>query len=123
MLAVPISFALGVGVVYGGRHEGRGSEIIDVSEFIGKKGFRAKGKRVSYYDVARVGFMPEPEEELEEETMVPAELEEEAVNEPAGEKSTGVEKDGGKRESIVADNGRINIDEPVLFDDDTLTLF
>lgn len=107
-------------VVYGGRHEGRGSEIIDVSEFIGKKGFRAKGKRVSYYDVERVEFMPEPEEEPEEETAVPAEIDEESVE--TAPETPSVADDAGK---IIAgeDNGQMDVDEPSLFDQDSLSLF
>ncbi len=41
-------------IMFGGRHEGRSNEIIEVAEFIGVKSFRAKGKRLSNYSVANV---------------------------------------------------------------------
>lgn len=57
-------------VTFGGRHEHRDPERIDVEEFIAKKGIQAKGKKVSGYDVASVKFI-EPivhEDDKEEES-------------------------------------------------------
>lgn len=57
-----------------GKNENREDEIIDVEQFIGKKSFKAKGKKVSAYEVGRVEFieplikeMPEPEPESKDE--------------------------------------------------------
>jgi topoisomerase IV subunit A len=41
-------------VLFGGKHKGRESEIIDVSEFIGVKSYKAKGKRLSNFVVEEV---------------------------------------------------------------------
>ncbi|MBP5505331.1 MAG: DNA gyrase/topoisomerase IV subunit A [Bacteroidales bacterium] len=51
-------------VTFKGKNASREPEILDVAEFIGKKGFKAKGRRVSTLDVAKVTFIepfPEPE--------------------------------------------------------------
>ena len=56
-------------VTFKGKNASREPEIIDVAEFIGKKGFKAKGRRVSTFDVAKVTFVepfPEPELSVEE---------------------------------------------------------
>lgn len=64
-------------ITFGGKHSSREKEIIDVSEFIGIKSFKAKGKRISNFDIKKVTEIeplkdegydePEP---LEEETFV-----------------------------------------------------
>lgn len=41
-------------VTFGGKYQGRPSEIIDASEFIGEKSFKARGKRISTYQVDRI---------------------------------------------------------------------
>jgi topoisomerase-4 subunit A len=41
-------------IEFGGRNKNRTNEIIEVAEFIGIKSFRAKGKRLSNYEVALV---------------------------------------------------------------------
>ena len=43
-------------VSFGGKHSSREPENIDVEEFIAVKGFKAKGKRVSTYQVKKVEF-------------------------------------------------------------------
>jgi len=53
-----------------GKNASRGVEIIDVAEFIAKKGLKAKGKRLSQYDIDTVEFIepiPVPELETEDE--------------------------------------------------------
>ena len=53
-------------VTFKGKNASRGVEIIDVAAFIGKKGLKAKGKRLSQYDVDTVEFIePLPVPELE----------------------------------------------------------
>ncbi|MBQ1964790.1 MAG: DNA gyrase/topoisomerase IV subunit A, partial [Tidjanibacter sp.] len=55
-------------VIYGGVHATKPADIIDVAEFIGVKGYKAKGKRVTTYEVEKLRFVPqhfapaEPEE-------------------------------------------------------------
>ena len=55
----------GLEVVYGGAHKMRPTDIIDVEQFIGVKSHRAKGKRVTTYEVAKLRFVdpvrPNPE--------------------------------------------------------------
>ena len=59
-------------IIFKGKHAKRPPEKIDVEEFIGAKSFRAKGKRLTTYEVASVRFieplekeLPEPEEDTE----------------------------------------------------------
>ena len=56
-------------VVFGGQHEQRATEMVDVDEFIAVKSHRAKGKRITTYEVATLRFIEpeEPEEELIDE--------------------------------------------------------
>lgn len=63
-------------IMFGGKHEGRSNEIIEVAEFIGVKSFRAKGKRLTNYSVANIRELepvvksevaPQPVEEEDEE--------------------------------------------------------
>ena len=57
-------------MTFKGKNASRGVEIIDVAGFIGKKGFKAKGKRLSQYDVDTVEFiepLPVPELEMDED--------------------------------------------------------
>lgn len=44
-------------IIFGGKNSNKENEIIDVETFIGKKGFKAKGKRVSGYEVKSVHFI------------------------------------------------------------------
>ena len=59
-----------IGVTFGGNDSFRESLIIDVEEFIGVKGFKAKGKRITTFETAEIKEIeplrfPEPEEEEE----------------------------------------------------------
>ena len=54
-------------ITYKGAHETRPNDRIEVDEFIGVKSHRAKGKRLSTYEVGGLRFIePEPTEEDEE---------------------------------------------------------
>ena len=51
---------------FGGRNKDRGSEIIEVADFIGIKSYKARGKRLTRYEVSLIKeleplFKPEPE--------------------------------------------------------------
>lgn len=65
-------------VVFGGQNESRPTEMVDVDEFIGIKSHRAKGKRITTYEVATLRFiepeLPEPEE-FDEEAAENADVE------------------------------------------------
>ncbi len=62
-------------VTYKGAHAARPADEIDVDSFIGVKSHRAKGKRITTYDVATLSFVEpeqsEPEPELEDEVEAP----------------------------------------------------
>ena len=67
-------------ISFGGKHAQREDEIIDVSEFIGVKSYKAKGKRLSNYEIEKINELepvipdeeePEEEESLEENDEVP----------------------------------------------------
>jgi topoisomerase-4 subunit A len=72
VLLTDVTYPL-VRVTYGGADEPRGSEDIDAEQFIGVKGFKAKGKRISTWQVGSIEELPpvrfpeEPQEPQEEE--------------------------------------------------------
>ena len=49
---------------FGGKHQKRSSETIDVEDFIGKKGFKAKGKKATTYEVASIKFIEPLEKDM-----------------------------------------------------------
>jgi len=63
-----------VEITFGGAHAHRLNELVDVAEFIGVKSFRARGKRVTTYEIEEVKFV-EPiikeEPAVQEESSVP----------------------------------------------------
>ena len=58
---------------FGGQHAQRPQEIIDVDEFIAVKSHRAKGKRLTTFEVAKLTFI-EPEESDEEPELIDDEM-------------------------------------------------
>ncbi|MCL2097142.1 MAG: DNA gyrase/topoisomerase IV subunit A [Bacteroidales bacterium] len=54
-------------ITFKGKHAKREPEYVDVEEFIGVKSFRAKGKRVTTYDVKTISFIEPLEKEVSEE--------------------------------------------------------
>ena len=54
-------------ITFGGQHEQRPVEMVDVDEFIAVKSHRAKGKRLTTYEVATLRFIEPEEPELEDE--------------------------------------------------------
>ena len=54
-------------IKFGGKHEKRPEEIIDVEQFIGKKGYKAKGKKATTFEVASIQFI----EPLQKEESMP----------------------------------------------------
>lgn len=53
-------------VAFAGQHKNRPREVIDATEFIGVKSFRARGKRISTYQIGQMAFLEIPAEDTEE---------------------------------------------------------
>lgn len=75
-------------ITFGGQHEQRPTEMVDVDEFIAIKSHRAKGKRLSTYEIATLRFIEpeEPEvedEELEDEPLMDEEMGEDVADDEA----------------------------------------
>lgn len=96
-------------ITFGGKNSGREDEAIDVEQFIAKKTFRAKGKKVSTFDVKKVTFIEPLEKEDPEEEPVPEEesVPEESVPE---EKALSEETPQPSPEAVWT-----NPEEPTLF--------
>jgi len=62
---------------FGGKNEGREPEVIEVNEFIGVKSYKAKGKRLSIYEISQINQL--------EPTVVDEEPEELPVEEKSNE--------------------------------------
>jgi topoisomerase-4 subunit A len=62
---------------FGGKNEGREPEIVDVDEFIGVKSYKAKGKRLSIYEISQINEL--------EPTVIDEEVEEVPAEEPSTE--------------------------------------
>ncbi len=71
-------------LVFGGKNEGREPEMIDVDEFIGVKSYKAKGKRLSIYEISQINELEpvvideeieEPEEEVKSNEIVIPDIE------------------------------------------------
>ena len=94
-------------VTYGGSDEFRGSEEIDAEQFITVKGFKAKGKRLSTYQIESI-------EELEP-VRFPEEPEEPDNPEDSDKSEIDVDPDTGKSEQQIRDEltGQLR-----LFDDE-----
>lgn len=98
-------------VTYGGADAGRGKEEIDAEDFVGVKGFKAKGKRISTFKIAQITELeplrfPEPEE-VEEDT----DEEETPDAQPKTEEENNLDPDAGKSKKQVIDeiNGQLNL--------------
>ena len=92
-------------MTYGGNDEFRGSEEIDVEQFIAVKGYKAKGKRLTTWQIASV-------EELEP-TRIPEPPSDEEF--ASSEEEEDLDPDAGKSEQQVRDEltGQLR-----LFDDE-----
>ena len=94
-------------VTYGGADEFREAEEIDAEQFIAVKGFKAKGKRLSTYQIESI-------EELEP-VRFPKEPEQQESPEDADDSDEDIDPDAGKSEQQVRDEltGQLR-----LFDDE-----
>ncbi|MFI3292407.1 MAG: DNA gyrase/topoisomerase IV subunit A [Rikenellaceae bacterium] len=79
-------------VEYQGAHASRPADELEVAEFVGVKSHRAKGKRITTYDVAKLHFIePEEVEELEDE-IEESEIENEENQKVAGDVEFSIER-------------------------------
>ena len=93
-------------ITFGGKHAKRENEAIDVEEFIGKKGFRAKGKRATAFEVESVKFIePLQKEEPEDENL---------PDSPVGDSDAQASAEGAPGEGF-APGSTVEFDEPTLF--------
>ena len=88
-------------VTFGGADAVRPPMEIDVESFIGVKGFKAKGKRVTTWQVAEVVELPPTREPMAEEPD----------EEPANEQPENLDPDAGKSQQQVIDEitGQLNL--------------
>ena len=96
-------------VTYGGADEFRGAEEIDAEQFVGVKGFKAKGKRLSTYQIESIEELPPvrlPEEPVEEEGEA-ATVGSDSVAAPSNE-----DPDAGKSQQQIIDEitGQLSLD-------------
>ena len=93
-------------ITFGGKHAKRENEAIDVEEFIGKKGFRAKGKRATAFEVESVKFIePLQKEEPEDENL---------PDNPSGDSDAQASAEVSSGEGF-APGSTVEFDEPTLF--------
>lgn len=113
-------------ITYQGAHASRPADRIDVDEFVGVKSHRAKGKRLTTYDVAALRFIePELPEEPDEpdgpddgsDDEDPVEVDMSAIELPAGELPA--EPSGGVELEIERARG----DADRMIDPEQLNLF
>ena len=105
-------------VTYKGAHATRPADEIDVDSFIGVKSHRAKGKRITTYDVATLSFVePEevvnPEGEIETEDMESIDLDQvsalETDNIELVETISNVVSMGASEDVVVIDSEQLNL--------------
>ena len=87
-------------LIFGGKNEGRETEVVDAENFIAKKGLAAKGKKCSPLELASVEFgepLHYPEDEVQtapEEEAAEAEVEEESAPIEQAQQATELLQDG-----------------------------
>lgn len=69
-------------IEFGGSHEDREKELIDAAEFIAVKSYKAKGKRISTYEIKTITELEPLVKEEEEEELLPTETTEQLPSEP-----------------------------------------
>ena len=82
-------------ITYGGADEFRGTEEVDVEQFIAVKGFKAKGKRLSTYQIESITEL--------EPTRFPEEQEVQDVPDNPDDSDEDLDPDAGKSEQQVID--------------------
>ena len=111
-------------IVYGGANASRPADEIDVDEFIGVKSHRAKGKRLTTYEVASLTFIEpelpeEPEEPQPGEDDEPAEV---GLDAMAGDGNT-PQTESGANGGVEFEIERAKGDADEVIDPEQLNLF
>lgn len=99
-------------ITYGGADAARGTEEIDAEQFVGVKGFKAKGKRLTTWTVDKIEELEPtrfPEEEKGDDESNEDDVQEE--NSAATEKEENLDPDAGKSQQQVIDEitGQLNL--------------
>ena len=99
-------------ITYGGADASRGTEEVDAEHFVGVKGFKAKGKRLTTWTVDKIEELEPtrfPEKEKEEDENSEDDLQEE--NPTMGNEEENLDPDAGKSQQQVIDEitGQLNL--------------
>jgi len=99
-------------ITYGGADAARGTEEIDAEQFVGVKGFKAKGKRLTTWTVDKIEELEPtrfPEEEKTDDESNEDDVQEE--NSTTAEKEENLDPDAGKSQQQVIDEitGQLNL--------------
>ena len=99
-------------ITYGGADASRGTEEVDAEQFVGVKGFKAKGKRLTTWTVDKIEELEPtrfPEKEKEEDENTEDDLQEE--NPTMGSEEENLDPDAGKSQQQVIDEitGQLNL--------------
>ena len=99
-------------ITYGGADAARGTEEIDAEQFVGVKGFKAKGKRLTTWTVDKIEELEPsrfPEKEKEEDENSEDDQQEE--NPTMGNEEENLDPDAGKSQQQVIDEitGQLNL--------------
>ena len=99
-------------ITYGGADASRGTEEVDAEQFVGVKGFKAKGKRLTTWTVDKIEELEPtrfPEKEREEDENSEDDLQEE--NPTTGNEEENLDPDAGKSQQQVIDEitGQLNL--------------
>ena len=91
-----------IDVVYGGADSARGHEEIDCEQFVGVKGFKAKGKRITTYNVDHIDEL-EPTRFPEEPEETPKNPSTDDDNDGSDGETENLDPDAGKSQQQVID--------------------
>ena len=91
-----------IDVVYGGADSARGHEEIDCEQFVGVKGFKAKGKRITTYNVDHIDEL-EPTRFPEEPEETPKNSSTDDDNDDSDGETENLDPDAGKSQQQVID--------------------
>ena len=99
-------------ITYGGADVSRGTEEVDAEQFVGVKGFKAKGKRLTTWTVDKIEELEPsrfPEKEKEEDENSDDDQQEE--NPTMGNEEENLDPDAGKSQQQVIDEitGQLNL--------------
>ena len=102
-----------VKIVFGGKHESREPEMVDADEFIGVKGLKARGKRLSTFEVKEIVFDEPLEKEPAETEDVEFDEEETSIVEGDGNETNDVETG---EDNTSSDQSQENADDDIEFE-------